>query len=169
MSAGEGVAVGVGAGVATTGVTARDAASLTRSGDGVAVGAALESGVGDDAAGEGDGAPTTSGMDAGAPAGAGAIDGVSMAAGADVSAAPGAGDGGAMTTILGRRGGSSDSGVSSQAASDRATTAPIRTSAAVRPNPSTILGIAKPNDAAIFNAFSVFHSPAAAAKGGDSF
>ena len=160
MSAGEGVAVGVGAGVETTGVPTSDVASLTRSGDGVAVGAALESGVG---------APTTSGMDAGAMAGAGAIAGVSMAVGADVSASPGVGDGGAMTTILGRRGGSSDSGVSSQAASDRATTAPIRTSAAVRPSPSAILGIAKPNDAAIFNAFSVFHSPAAAAKGGDSF
>ena len=129
------------------GVTTSDAASLTRSGDGVA--------VGDGATGAGDGAPTTSGMDAGATAGA------------VVSAAPGVGDG-ATAAVVERRGGSG-SGVSSQAASDRAKTAPIRMSRAVRPNPSAVLRIAKPNDAAIFNAFSVFHSPAAAAKGGDSF
>ena len=140
------------------GVATSDAASLTRSGDGVAVGAALAPGVGEGAAGAGDGAPTTSGMDAGAPRGARAV----------VSAAPGVGDGGARTTVVERRGGSG-SGVSSQAASARAKTAPIMTSAAVRPNPSAVLGIAKPNDAAIFNAFSVFHSPDCAAKGGDSF
>ena len=163
---GGGVAVGVGVAV-SAGVVGGVAV-----GDGVDVAAGVGVVVGGEA-GDGEGVTTSDvvfptrsvdgaasdGMASG-ESGAGVTGGkvAAGASGAGVSAAA-AGDGSEMSAAVERRGGGSCSGGSSQAARDSATNAPIRTSAAIRPSPSAIWGIAKPNDAAIFNAFSAFRPP----------
>ena len=112
----------------------------------------------------GDGAVAAAGADIGAAAGAvaGVAVGVGVAVGdgAAVATGAGAGDGAAaMAGTVGdadapaKTGVSSGSGGGSQAASDSATSAPIRASAAARPSQFAVWEMMKPSDDAGFNVF----------------
>ena len=144
MAAVAGVAVGDGVSVAAVAVVAVGDGVSVEAVDGVSVAAVAVAGV---AVGDGVSAAEVAVVGAGVSVG----DGVSVAAGVSAGVASAAvaanGDADAPDEVAAVSVGGS------QAASDSAKTAPIRTSAAVRPNPFEILEMMKPSVGDRFNGF----------------